>query len=67
MENSCFLIKKTQSVKLFNNAKLNSIMMVKVRKRAAEMRRLAMQNEAVLRFMHLRGIQYILGALHAHL
>ena len=31
------------------------------------MRRLAMQNEAILRFMHLRGIQYILGALHAHL
>ena len=67
MENSCFLIKKTQSVKLFNNAKLNSIMMVKVRKRDAEMRRLAAQNEAVLRFMHLRGIQYILGVLHAHL
>ena len=33
----------------------------------AETRRLATQNEAVLRFMHLRGIQYILGALHAHL
>ena len=36
-------------------------------KKLIKMRRLAMQNEAVLRFMHLRDIQYILGALHAHL
>ena len=36
-------------------------------KKLIKMRRLAMQNEAILRFMHLKGIQYILGVLHAHL